>query len=323
MINEQKLNELGKYLKKKNNDLRPWARKNGIECYRIYNRNIPALPFTLDIYKDRLHASCFENEDELSQQDIDNVLSLTGKILYIKDDNIFFKYRKKQKGGSQYNKYDTAAEELIIEENSLKFAVNLSDYLDTGLFLDHRNTRALVRDNAMNAKVLNLFAYTGAFSVYAAAGFAESTTTVDMSNTYISWAQKNMELNNFTGKNHKYVNADALKFLDEALAAKEQRWDLIILDPPTFSNSRKMDGKFDIQSDHAELISKCSRLLTKKGLIIFSTNYRKFVLDKSAMRAYRYNEITNETIPPDFSGSKIHKCWIIHNLNIADRRKQH
>jgi len=320
MINEQKLNELGKYLKKKHNELRPWARKNEIECYRIYNRNLPGVPFTLDIYKDCLHASCFENEDELSQEDIDNVLSLTGKILYIKDDNIYFKYRKKQKGGSQYNKYDSAAKELTVSENGLKFSVNLSDYLDTGLFLDHRNTRAIVRDNAMNAKVLNLFAYTGAFSVYAAAGFAENTTTVDMSNTYISWAQKNMELNNFTGKNHTYVNADALKFIDDAVASKNNKWDMIILDPPTFSNSRKMEGKFDIQNDHVELIQKCSRLLTKKGMIIFSTNYRKFSLDRAAMRQYRYNEITGETIPVDFSGSKIHKCWLIHNLNLKNPR---
>ncbi|HAK46137.1 MAG TPA: hypothetical protein DCO79_09515 [Spirochaeta sp.] len=321
MINEQKLNELTKYLKKKHNELRPWARKNGIECYRIYNRNLPGIPFTLDIYKDCLHASCFENEDEVSQQDIDNVLLLAGKTLYIKDDNIFFKYRKKQKGGSQYNKYDTAAKELIIEESSLKFSVNLSDYLDTGLFLDHRNTRAIVRDNSMNAKVLNLFAYTGSFSVYAAAGFAESTTTVDMSNTYIKWAKKNMELNNFTGKNHSYITGDALKYIDDAISTGDTKWDLIILDPPTFSNSRKMDSKFDIQNDHAQLISKCSRLLTKKGIVIFSTNYRKFTLDKAAMRQYRYNELTNETIPVDFSGSKIHKCWLIHNLNLKKPRR--
>ncbi|MBI9108703.1 MAG: class I SAM-dependent methyltransferase [Spirochaetales bacterium] len=320
MINEQKLNELGKYLKKKHNELRPWAKKNGIECYRIYNCNLPGLPFTLDIYKDCLHTSCFENEDDVSQDDIDAVLSLTGRTLYIKDENIFFKYRKKQTGGSQYNKYDTAAKELIVKENSLSFSVNLSDYLDTGLFLDHRNTRVLVRDNSMNARVLNLFAYTGTFSVYAAAGFAENTTTVDMSNTYLAWAKKNMELNNFTGKNHTYINADALKFIDDAVAAKTTKWDMIILDPPTFSNSRKMDGKFDIQSDHVELIKKCAGLLTKKGMIVFSTNYKKFTLDRAAMRQYRYNDITGETIPLDFSGSKIHKCWLIHNLNINNPR---
>ncbi|MDC7225231.1 MAG: class I SAM-dependent methyltransferase [Spirochaetales bacterium] len=311
MIAPQKMKDFSKYLKQNHSQLRPWASKNGIECYRIYNRNISGIPFTLDFYKNKLHASCFENEIEITDEDVDEILTIAGKTLYIKEDSIFYKYRKKLTDHDQYRKFSAEGKEFTVTENNLRFSVNLSDYLDTGLFLDHRDTRMMVMDNSTNANVLNLFAYTGSFSVYAAAGYARSTTTVDMSNTYLNWAEKNMKLNNFTSKNHRYIHADALSFIKEAKKAKRDKWDLIILDPPTFSNSRKMTGHFDIQKNHADLITDCAQLLSRKGTILFSTNYRKFNMDKKGLKNLIIRDISKETIPVDFQGSKIHRCWTI------------
>lgn len=305
------LNELGKYLKQNFAKLRPWAGKNGIECYRVYNQNIQGIPFTFDIYKNNLHTSCFEDKTEITDTDIEKVLSQAGKSLYFSEDRIFYKYRKKLTEHEQYRKFSAEGKELTVSENGLSFMVNLSDYLDTGLFLDHRDTRMMVRDNSVNSKVLNLFAYTGSFSVYAAAGDAESTTDVDMSNTYLNWAKKNMELNDFTGKNHRFIHSDALTFIKDTIKAKKEKWDLIILDPPTFSNSRKMEGNFDIQKNHIELIKDCIQLLTRKGNILFSTNYRKFNLDKNQLKNFIIRDITKDTIPTDFQGSSIHRCWTI------------
>ena len=311
MINQQKLKEFTKYLKQNYSKLRPWAAKNGLECYRIYNRNISGIPFTLDIYKNSLHASCFENSAGITDEDIEEVLTLAGKTLYFKEDNIFYKYRQKLTDHNQYRKFSAEGKELTVSENGLVFLVNLTDYLDTGLFLDHRNTRMMVMENSANAKVLNLFAYTGSFSVYAAAGYAQSTTSVDMSNTYLNWAKKNMELNNFNGKNHKFIHSDVLAFIDETIAARKEKWDLIVLDPPTFSNSRKMSGNFDIQKDHVDLIQKCSSLLNRRGIILFSTNFLKFKLERNKLKNLIIRDITNETIPADYPGRPIHSCWKI------------
>ena len=311
MIAPQKMKEFTKYLKQNHSNLRPWAAKNGIECYRIYNRNITDIPFTLDIYKNKLHASCFENEKDIADEDVDEILTLAGKTLYIKENSIFYKYRKKLTDHDQYRKFSAEGKEFTVSENGLLFSVNLSDYLDTGLFLDHRKTRMMVMENSANLKILNLFAYTGSFSVYAAAGYAQSTTTVDMSKTYLGWAEKNMNLNNFTGKNHCFIHADALTFIKDSINEKKEKWDLIILDPPTFSNSRKMTGSFDIQKNHISLINDCARILTQKGTILFSTNYRKFKLERTALKNFIIRDITKETIPADFQGSQIHRCWTI------------
>jgi 23S rRNA G2069 N7-methylase RlmK/C1962 C5-methylase RlmI len=198
---------------------------------------------------------------------------------------------------------------LVVRENGLKFLVNLSDYLDTGLFLDHRVTRSLVRSEAAGKRFLNLFAYTGAFTVYAAAGGAASTTTVDLSNTYLRWAKQNLRLNGFTGQAHRLARDDARKFLE--YHPPGPAYDLAVVDPPTFSRSKKLDRDWDIQRDHAELLNRLLRLMTPGGAIYFSTNFRTFKLAADELRRAETREITRQTIPPDFRESRIHRCWRI------------
>ncbi len=309
-MTEQKLLKFSRLLKKKHTDLRKWAKLNGISCYRVYNKDIGDIPFTIDIYDNYLHIVHFEQKGVVSitPDEAGQVAETAGKSLYFPENKILLKYRSKLTDGDQYSKYSGENLTKVINEYGLNFKVNLSDYIDTGLFLDHRDTRALVRENAGGKKVLNLFCYTGSFSVYAAAGGAVSTTSVDLSNVYLKWAKENMELNNFSSATHSFISSDVFKFLNEAIKKKE-KWDLIILDPPTFSNSRKMDKNLDIQKDHVELINKSLSLLTKSGFLIFSTNYKDFKISLDVREKGFINNISQETVPEDFKGSFIHKCW--------------
>jgi len=311
-MTEQKLLKFTRLLKKKHSDLRSWAGSNGISCYRVYNKDIGDLPFTIDIYDKFLHIVHYEQKGvaSLSLGDSQKLAEAAGKSLYFPEDRIFLKYRSKLNDGEQYTKYSAQGVTDIINEYGLSFKVNLSDYIDTGLFLDHRDTRALVRENSSGRKVLNLFCYTGSFSVFAAAGGAASTTSVDLSNVYLRWAKENMELNHFKSASHTFISSDVFKFLDESIVKKE-KWDLIVLDPPTFSNSRKMEKKLDIQKDHIELINKSLSLLSKRGFLIFSTNYQDFKIDLKVRDRGFVTNISDETIPEDFKNSKIHKCWHI------------
>ena len=311
-MTEQKLNKFTKLLKKKHSDLRKWAQQNGISSYRVYNKDIGDLPFTIDIYGKYLHLVEYEQRGvaSLSAEDSQILADAAGKSLYFPEDRIFLKSRKKLNDREQYTKYSAENVTDEIEEFGLTFKVNLSDYIDTGLFLDHRDTRALVRSNSAGKKVLNLFSYTGSFSVYAAAGGAASTTTVDLSSVYIKWAKENMKLNHFNSPNHEFFSIDVFKFLKEAVDQKK-KWDLIILDPPTFSNSRKMDKNLDIQKDQVDLINQCLSVLTKNGTIIFSNNYQDFKLAPAVRERGFVNNVTDETMPEDFKGSRIHRCWII------------
>lgn len=312
MLTEEKLKKFTKLLKKKHMDLRKWASNYEIEAYRVYFRDMGDIPLAIDIYGKYLHVSVFEPKGgtSLDYETIEALTDAAGKALYFPEDRIFLKYRTALTNQEQYRKFQSEKVTDEITEYGLRFKVNLSDYVDTGLFLDHRDTRQMVRENSAGRKVLNLFCYTGAFSVYAAAGGASSTTSVDLSNVYINWARENMELNHFSSSAHKFVSADVFKFLEEAKASGE-KWDLIILDPPTFSNSRKMDRNLDIQKDHVFLIDQCLDLLTKNGNLVFSNNYKNFKLDLDVRKRGFVNNITEETIPEDFKGSKVHKCWLI------------
>ena len=198
----------------------------------------------------------------------------------------------------------------MVQESGLRFLVNLKDYLDTGLFLDHRQTRAMVRDKAQDRRVLNLFSYTGSFSVYAAAGGAETTLSVDLSNTYQRWSRRNFELNSLPAGRHRLRNLDVLRYLQQAVRAGE-RFDLIVLDPPSFSNSKKMLSILDLQRDHARLIRQCLRLLTTGGELFFSTNLRRFALDPALNGEAAIKEISAQTVPPDFGRHRPHRCWLI------------
>jgi 23S rRNA (guanine2445-N2)-methyltransferase / 23S rRNA (guanine2069-N7)-methyltransferase len=236
------------------------------------------------------------------------------RVLKIDKSQVFLKIRRKQKNTEQYEKQDNKANFHIIEEANCKFLVNFEDYLDTGLFLDHRPIRLRIQQEAKGKTFLNLFAYTGTASVHAALGGASSTTTIDMSNTYLDWTKNNFNLNNLSG-NHKTIRANCSVWLvEEAKKSDTTHYDLIFLDPPTFSNSKRMDDAFDIQADHIDLIKNALTLLNPKGSLYFSTNFRRFKLDEQALSESIIENISAYTVPADFSRSpKIHYCWKIQN----------
>jgi len=247
-----------------------------------------------------------EEHDDWMQASLDVMM----EVLAVPRENVFLKLRQRKAGRlGQYQKLDAIQHEFQVTENGLQFVVNLSDYLDTGLFLDHRITRQMVRQEAAGKRVLNLFAYTGSFSVYAAAGNASQVTTVDLSKTYLAWAQKNMTANNFLDPAiHSFIHADVKQYL-KTLAAGS--FDLVIMDPPTFSNSKRMETFLDIQADHAELINDCLRALGPNGHLYFSTNLRDFRMDLDAIHASEIRDITRATTPFDFEGKLMRYCFEI------------
>ncbi len=236
------------------------------------------------------------------------VAHMIAEALEVPAARIFFKERKPQRGREQYEKFDEQGRSILVQENGLRFVVNLTDYLDTGLFLDHRPTREKVREQAEGKRVLNLFAYTGSFTVYAAAGGASATTTIDLSNTYLEWGQRNMELNGLAGPQHEFVRADVKAWLEQAV---DGLYDIVVLDPPTFSNSKRMEDVLYTQRDHPELINGCLRRLAPGGQLYFSTNFRKFQLEPERLNTKNIRDITSATIPKDFRNPKIHYCWLI------------
>ena len=304
-----------------------WAKENQIFAYRVYDADLPDYNLAIDVYDcaeagRRIHVAEYAAPKAIAEEKtrarLTDALAIIRVVFDVPVSNIYCKQRCKSKGGSQYGK-DIQEEEkkpvqLVTCENRLLFEVNLSDYLDTGLFIDHRKTRNMIRVLAKDKSFLNLFAYTGSATVYAASGGAKSTTTVDISNTYLDWAKRNLELNKLSGENNEFVRADVLIWAQEKRHSKD-RWDLIFIDPPTFSNSSKMGKRtWDIQRDHAELLICASRLLMRGGAIVFSCNLRKFKLDKDTLEkaGVRAFDITEKTIPEDFSRNQnIHHCYIL------------
>jgi 23S rRNA (cytosine1962-C5)-methyltransferase len=286
------------------------AQRQGVSCYRVYDHDLPEFPFCIEIYSDRLYVAEYKRRHGLSEEAHENwiavSLDIMSEVLQVSKENIFLKLRQRKPGRlGQYQKLDTAKNELIVEENGLQFIVNLGDYLDTGLFLDHRLTRQKVREEAAGKNVLNLFAYTGSFSVYAAAGGASEVVTVDLSNTYINWAKRNMLLNGFVNEAaYSFLPADVFRYLE---SAPEDHFDLIIMDPPTFSNSKKMKDILDIQRDHVLLINGCLKSLVKGGRLYFSTNYRDFKLDTASINSISIKDITKATTAFDFE-EKLGRC---------------
>lgn len=309
----------GKYLMFKNRlekvyrHLSKQAGKQGISCYRVYDHDLPEFPFIIEIYENKLYASEYKRQHSMSEEEYESWLTrcriIMAEVLNVTEENIFFKIRQRKEGRQgQYQKINEAKNEFTIHENGLKFIVNLSDYLDTGLFLDHRVTRKMIRELANGKRVLNLFCYTGSFSVYAAAGNAAEVVSVDLSKTYLNWAERNMQIN-FPGyKNHQLVHADVKQYLKEL---PSQSFDLVVMDPPTFSNSKRMEDFLDIQKDHVELINDCMRILNKDGALFFSTNYTKFELAAEKLNASGIKDITRQTTPFDFSGKLKRQCFRI------------
>lgn len=302
-----------------------WARRTGVTCYRVYDADLPDYNVAIDVYQGAgedagrtwVHLAEYAPPagiDEVrASQRLDHATAVAADVFGASPRDVFVKRRQRQRGASQYERVGSATITATIAESGLLFEVNLSDYLDTGIFLDHRDTRAWLRELASGKSFLNLFAYTGTASVYAAAGAATSTTTVDLSQTYLDWATRNMTRNGFGGDEHSIVRADVLAWVDEARRGG-QRYDLIFCDPPTFSNSKRMDETWDVQRDHVALLNACAKLLTEDGLIVFSCNRKRFVLDADSLSAagLASRDVTRRTIPKDFDRSTLpHTCWTV------------
>jgi 23S rRNA (guanine2445-N2)-methyltransferase / 23S rRNA (guanine2069-N7)-methyltransferase len=311
LASKRQAEEFSNRLQKRARHLRRWPTKRGITCYRLYERDVPEVPLVIDRYEDALHIAEFARPHERSPAQhadwLDLMVRTAAEVLEVPRDRIYLKFRDRQRGASQYMRVSAEQTEMVVYEGGLKFLVNLSDYVDTGLFLDHRTTRQMVREAADGKRFLNLFSYTGAFTVYAAAGGAASTTSVDKSATYNDWAQRNLELNGFTGQQHQLVRCDIDAFV--ANLSRGDAWDLAVVDPPTFSNTKDLENIWDVQRDHGPLLARLARHITPGGVVYFSINSRRFKLDEPSLAAYTVRDITKQTIPEDFRNQRIHKCW--------------
>ena len=308
-------NRLAKNIK----HLRSWTQREEISCYRMYDADMPEYAFAIDVYRTlepdaqwlyvQEYAAPAEIELDAVRKRRGEVLASLPQATGVPSERIQVRTRRRTKRGEQYEKLDQQAEFYVVMEGSLKFRVNFEDYLDTGIFLDHRLTRARLRAAARGKHFLNLFAYTGTASVYAASGGAVSTTTLDMSRTYLDWAQRNLSINGFHGAAHNFVQADCREWLKQA-RARPERFELVFLDPPTFSNSKRMEGVLDIERDHPELIGDCAQLLAPGGLIVFSTNAQKFRLDEQVTQRFDVRDVSQASLPKDFERNpRIHKCY--------------
>jgi 23S rRNA (cytosine1962-C5)-methyltransferase len=289
------------------------AKKQDIHCFRFYDHDLPEFPFAIDWYDGAVHAAEYKRRHGMEDEEHDAWLQackeMIAKVLEVPVDTIYMKERQRKAGRQgQYEKLGESKVERIVREGNLAFIINLTDYLDTGLFLDHRITRGLVRRGALRQHVLNLFCYTGSFSVYAAAGGAATVTSVDMSKTYINWAKRNMQYNKlYHPERHHFLQEDVLEWLQ---TAPDNTYDMIICDPPTFSNSKRMDAEFDVQRDHVALIHQLLRIATPGTIIYFSNNYKSFVLDEENIPA-SIKDITAATTPFDFQGKLYRSCFLI------------
>lgn len=297
-------------LKKRARHLRRWPTKKGITCFRLYDRDIPEIPLVVDRYEDCLHITEYERPHDRAPAEHADWLELmqqtAATTLEVEPEKAFLKTRRRQRGTQQHQKLSRESFTVIAQEGGLNFYVNLSDYVDTGLFLDHRITRGMVREQAAGKRFLNLFAYTGAFTVYAAAGGAIATTSVDTSATYLDWAEANLELNQLTAPEHDLVRADVMTWLREVDSPVP--YDLMMIDPPTFSNSKSLEEDWDVQAKHVELLTLALGHLAPGGTIYFSTNFRRFKLDEANIPA-TFHEISRQTVPEDFRNQRIHRCW--------------
>ena len=298
-------------LKKNARHMRRWPTRRDISCFRLYDRDIPEVPLVVDRYDTYLHMAEYDRPHERTMAQhadwLDLMARTASEVLEIPRKNVFMKQRRRQRDEDQYQQVADKSQTAVVREGGLSFEINLSDYLDTGLFLDHRVTRSMVRDEAQDRRVLNLFAYTGSFSVYAIDGGAKSSVTVDLSGTYLRWARRNYELNGITSPEHQLVQADAFDFV--RMLPDEQLFDLAVIDPPTFSNSKRTDDVWDVSRDYIELLNGVIPCMAPGGIIYFSTNFRRFKYDESAVPGVSVRDISKRTVPEDFRNKRIHQCW--------------
>ncbi|WP_160149519.1 class I SAM-dependent methyltransferase [Roseiconus lacunae] len=315
-------------LRKRARHLRRWPTRRGITCFRLYERDIPEIPLVVDRYEDHLHITEYERPHDRDPAQhanwLDRMAKTAAETLEINASNVHFKRRDRQKNFVQYEKVDQTRNRFQVNEGGLKFWVNLDDYIDTGLFLDHRQTRSMVRDLAKDAWFLNLFAYTGSFTVYAADGGARRTTTVDLSSTYTRWTCENLRLNGFlndqdapderryasqSDAKHQVFAMDVSKFIEEHPAG--EKYDVVVFDPPTYSRSKKTDNDWNVQQDAIPLLNKLLPLVRRGGVVFFSNNFRRFKFDASELDVSECHEISSQTVPEDFRNRRIHRCWRI------------
>jgi 23S rRNA (guanine2445-N2)-methyltransferase / 23S rRNA (guanine2069-N7)-methyltransferase len=309
------LGDFRRRLAKRFKHLSKWARRQGIEAFRVYDRDIPEIPLVIDWYAGWLHAAEYERPHDRTEIEhdvwLDKMIEAAALELGVPVHQTFLKVRKRQRAGGQYEKVGERQAIVTVREGGLEFEVNLSDYLDTGLFLDHRQTRGVVRAEAEGKRFLNLFCYTGSFSVYAAAGGAAETTSVDLSNTYLEWTRTNLSKNGFKDAGrHRTVRDEARAFLEHRAKRGEPPFDLVVCDPPTFSRSAKSETPWDVERDHADLLELVASNLAPGGVAYFSTNFRRFHLAEERLsQLYTIREITRQTIPEDFRNDRIHRAW--------------
>jgi len=316
-MREEKITMFANRLQKVNRHISKQAKRLGVTCFRVYDHDLPEFPFCIEVYEDKLYVAEYNRRHRMTEEEHEQwlveSLNVISCIFGIQQEDIFLRLRRKKPGKlGQYRKENGGQHEFIVHENGLKFLVNLSDYLDTGLFLDHRLTRERIKVAAKDKRVLNLFCYTGSFSVYAAAGEAEEVVSVDLSKTYLHWAKRNMELNGFLendpadGGKYQLLHADVKQYLKNIAPGY---FDLVVLDPPTFSNSQRMQDFLDVQRDHVELINQCLRGMRPGGCLFFSTNYTKFVLQTDKISSGSVDDITKQTTPFDFEGKLLRYCF--------------
>lgn len=308
---EDKSSPFKNRIRKNYRHIRKWAQRTGTNCFRIYDRDIKEYPLAIDYYDGRFCAHYFTSSresDEPRQDLYDATNEAITSLFQTTPDAIFWRTRIKREKVEQYEKSGSAQDFFTVLEYGVRFKINLVDYLDTGLFLDHRETRRIVASMAEGKRVLNLFAYTCSFSVHAAASGAQFTKSVDMSNTYTDWGRDNFLLNSLPLENNPIIREDCMKFLSEEKGVK---YDIIVIDPPTISRSKKMDQMFDVQVDYVFLLQKALKLLAPGGTIFFSTNLRSFKFDESLFPEAKIIDISKQTIPIDFHNQKIHLCWKI------------
>lgn len=310
---EDKSSILKNRIRKNYRHIRKWAKRTETNCFRIYDREIRQYPLAIDFYAGRFCVHYFARrgeEEEVSEELKTEIHTLLEDVFNVSSKDVYWRTRSKAKETRQYEKIGESKAFFAVLEFGVKFKVNLQDYLDTGLFLDHRETRKIVANASKGKRLLNLFAYTCSFSVHAAAAGAVFTKSVDMSNTYTAWGKDNFELNALPSKDNEVVRADCLKFLDEECRSRV-KYGVVVIDPPTISRSKKMDQLFDVQIDYVMLISKALKLLEEGGVIFFSTNSRNFSFDATLFKECQVIDISSKTLPLDFHDAKIHRCWKI------------
>ncbi|WP_422646210.1 bifunctional 23S rRNA (guanine(2069)-N(7))-methyltransferase RlmK/23S rRNA (guanine(2445)-N(2))-methyltransferase RlmL [Xenorhabdus stockiae] len=304
-------------LRKNEKKLSKWAKQQGIDCYRLYDADLPEYNVAVDRYADKVivqeYAPPKSVDANKARQRLFDVISATMNVLGLQSNQLILKTRQRQKGKNQYEKLAEKKEFFLVNEYGAKFWVNLTDYLDTGLFLDHRIARKKLGEMSQGKDFLNLFSYTGSATVHAGLGGARSTTTVDMSRTYLEWAEKNLQINGLAGRQHRLIQADCLGWL----AQTREQFDLIFIDPPTFSNSKRMEDTFDVQRDHIDLMKQLKRLLRRGGTLMFSNNKRGFKMDFAELEKLGLvaEDITEKTLSQDFARNRqIHNCWLLRHV---------